>query len=858
MTAINHRISALKLGKILDVNHDPELAGILETNFAQANLEVISATNGAEGLRKASSEQPDVILLNADLTDLDNIEVCRQLKESPETCHIPIILIGEEGSENDKALKLLYAADSYIERPFNPGEIVSLVQTYLRRKGLTEDTDPQTGLPNEIPISREINRLIAENRSFVTIYLDIDKLKIINKVYGFTHGNTAIQLLADIAGEAIKRLGNKEDLVGHLGGDDFVIITTIHKAKTLCRRIITEFDRKKKSLYNQEDMQRYRIRREGLLEATEKHPFINLYAAVITNEDGAFHHFFEIIRAAYEQLNHLKSLPGSHSYYDIADNKMEPYIDIFSNTVHQEQRQDSKVMLGVLTWLTTLTGDIKNSILTTDTCLRQMELEQPEINSPKGRKILASAKQSVKRLVLIVEVLERLVTIEYPFISFVPDEVNLEEFVKWIAKQVSEQTEQQKISIDVQATDTEQLVVDGQSLAQSLLYLVKTAAETSVSGDQLHIGISEKNEESITLQITNPRHYINRRTLARLQRNLIEGVTPDAIETRLYPARLLVQGLGGKLNIISEKERGTVYTITIPRKWQSWMHELNALIFATSVSRKQARAELEKIQQLLGSLSIKVPAAFEDSLGILRSRVQELGILCNRSLYLAEDFSSRLEKQHERWIKQETDEIATSEALLTISHEIAQQMHTANIFFDIECAHRVAKNALTIANEFNMTPNELQLLHHATLLKDLGLALSSQHMVTRMIVPTIEEAIAVRARFRQVWKAVSMIPFLSKVLDIIIYRNERFDGTNGRFGAKGTSIPLEARIILVANVFDLLTSGQSPQVTLIPGLAIKKIIRDSGVCFDPDVVNAFLRAWKRKELIITDLAKEFI
>ena len=823
----------------------------MQINLVQANLEVISAKNGAEGLRKASSEKPDVILLDTDLPDLDNTEVCRQLKESPQTCHIPIILIGSEGQKNSKALKLANSADSYIAKPFDPKEVVSLVQTYLRRKERAAEIDSQTGLPNGTQISREITRLIEENKNFAAIYLDIDKLKIFNKTYGFAHGNTAIRLLADIAIEAVRRLGNPEDLVGHLGGDDFMVITTTRKAKTLCRRIIAEFDRRKRTLYPQEDFQKGYIERESQLSGKDKHPIMSLHAAVVTNEKSLFRHFFEVSKAASEQINRLKSFAGSHSYFDIADDNIEPDADISPKALPQKHRQDSKIMYGVLAWFSALTGDIKSPVMAMDDSLQQIESEQPENRSPRGLSILASARESVNRLIQIVGLLESLITTECPLVSSVPDEANLDGFISWIVKQVRGQTEQRGIAIDIQAAgSTEQLIVDGKSLAQSLLYLLRAMVEMSASGDRVQIGISEKHDEFITLQIANPNHYIGPRVLARLQRNLPEGVRRNAIGFKIYPAKLLVQGLGGSLSITSEKEHGTIIKIIIPRKWQSWIHELNALVFATSASRKQARAELENIRQLLCSSTRKVPAAFEDSLDRLRSRIQELGILCNRSLYLAEDFSSRLEKQQERWMQQEIEQISTSEAILTISREIAQRLHTTGYFFDVESTQRVAKNALAIANEFNMSQNDLKELHHAALLKDLGLALSAQHIVRQMVVPTIEEAIIIKACFSPMWKALSMIPFLSRALDIVLYRNEKYNGTDGRFGVKGVNIPLGTRIIAVAEAFDSMTSGLSPLVTLAPNLAVKKILSDSGICFDPDVVNAFLRTWRRKELFL--------
>jgi response regulator RpfG family c-di-GMP phosphodiesterase len=160
----------------------------------------------------------------------------------------------------------------------------------------------------------------------------------------------------------------------------------------------------------------------------------------------------------------------------------------------------------------------------------------------------------------------------------------------------------------------------------------------------------------------------------------------------------------------------------------------------------------------------------------------------------------------------------------------------------------VAKYALAIAKEFRLSESERQALHHAALLKDLGLVSSPHNMVGQMVVTTIEEAMAIRARFNILWKALSNIAFLSQTLVFVLYRYERYNGASASLGVRGDSIPLGSRILAVVDTFDYMTSGLSPQGTLTPRLAMQRIVDDSGLRFDPSVVNAFLRAWKRKEI----------
>jgi len=94
MTTNADKISTQLKKRVMTVDADPEMIQILEVNLAHANLKVIPAGNGAEALLKASTERPDIIILDAALPDVDSAEICQQLKESQQTSHIPIIIIG--------------------------------------------------------------------------------------------------------------------------------------------------------------------------------------------------------------------------------------------------------------------------------------------------------------------------------------------------------------------------------------------------------------------------------------------------------------------------------------------------------------------------------------------------------------------------------------------------------------------------------------------------------------------------------------------------------------------------------------------------------------------------------------------
>jgi diguanylate cyclase (GGDEF)-like protein len=853
MTAIKSRITTQKVGKVLAINSDPEVLRILEVNLTHANLEVISAQNGAEALRRIDTEKPDVIILDPDLPDVDGIELCRQLKESPSTSHISTIIINSRTRRKNRTVKTGNGARHCITKPFDPKEIVALIQAHLIQKERTKNINTLTGLPNYIQVRREITGLLERQKTFAAIYIVMDGLKAFNKAYGYAQGNCSIRLLAEIVSEEVQLSGNRDDLAGYLGGDKFIVVTIPEQARTLCRKIVNDFNRRIKTLYSDEHLKRGSITYVNQSGIEEKSPVISLRIAVVTDEKHIFHRYLEVNEAATEQLDSLRHSPGGRSYFNFQTNGVEPARRTDYRYLSSEHREELRAMHGVLAWLDLLVKELNQPITTIKDCLDSVETVQIENFTAKQGNSLKTIRESVGHLVRTIEGLAQLSKVEWLTAGAIFEEVNIGNLLEWITGQVKELAEQRSIEIVVEGVENiGPLMVDRRNLTQGLLYIIRNEIQSAPPGGKLHIHTAEMNSEFIIIKINNLNHYIPQRALATLLESQPEDNPQDTLRNELYPAKLLLQGLGGKLNIESERVKGTTYVAIVPKKWQSLIQEANALQAAIEISRNEARAELRKVRNILSPLIEQVPVEIKDSLEKLGSKVQELGILCNRALFLADDLNSRLETQQDRLLQHETEQLTTLEAMLTIAAEMARSIN-GNIF-NPGSARRVAKYALAIANEFGLSEGDRESLHHAAILKDLGLTLSTRDMVERMVAPTPKEAIAIKERFNLVWKVLTTIPFLSPALVFIQYHCERYDGAGNCFSAKGARIPLGARILAVADAFDAMTSGLSSQGTLTPKQALSKIADDSGHRFDPDVVNVLAWAWRRKELELVPIS----
>lgn len=119
--------------KLLLVEDDAALAELLSWNFKKADYDVIHTPDGEEALLLVKEHRPDVILLDWMIENLSGIEVCRQLRRSPDTANIPIIMLTARGEEEDKIRGLEIGADDYVTKPFSPKELIARVKAVLRR-----------------------------------------------------------------------------------------------------------------------------------------------------------------------------------------------------------------------------------------------------------------------------------------------------------------------------------------------------------------------------------------------------------------------------------------------------------------------------------------------------------------------------------------------------------------------------------------------------------------------------------------------------------------------------------------------------------------------------------------------------
>jgi len=297
--------------KILVIDDTVLMQKIIADILRSENYNVLVAGSGEEGLLKVAQEKPDLVILDISLPGIDGFEVCKILRDNESNNLMPIIMITSHGDEEDKLKGLELGADDYIVKPFNPRELLSRVRNTLKRIDRNRLANPLTGLHGNLEIQAELIRRLTKNEIFSLIYTDLDNFKAYNDIYGFACGDSVIKLTADIITDNVDLYGSGDDFLGHIGGDDFIIITTPECVDDICKAIISDFDRKILSMYTEKDRENGYIISADRNGDVHKYPIITISIAVISNEHRYFENHTKVAEAAAEVKMRAKAIPGS-------------------------------------------------------------------------------------------------------------------------------------------------------------------------------------------------------------------------------------------------------------------------------------------------------------------------------------------------------------------------------------------------------------------------------------------------------------------------------------------------------------------------------------------------------------------
>jgi GGDEF domain-containing protein len=254
---------------------------------------------------------PALIIIDADGQSAEGAALCHNLKADPYTAIVPVAFLSGTHSSSQVRDWFESGADEVLTPIIAPSEQRSRLGVLLQRTERNVAVHPSTRLPGTTEIEREIRQRLDTGEQFAVCYVDLDHFKEFNDRYSYYDGDRVIFILSRILRDVVKGLCPKGGFVGHIGGDDFIMILPLPMIHELCTEVLAVFDALIPYQYNEQD------RRAGYFFGKDRRghlhrvPLMTLSIGIVTNERRKFGHPAEVSELATEMKSYAKTLPGS-------------------------------------------------------------------------------------------------------------------------------------------------------------------------------------------------------------------------------------------------------------------------------------------------------------------------------------------------------------------------------------------------------------------------------------------------------------------------------------------------------------------------------------------------------------------
>jgi len=301
---------------VLVVDDDPDIVRFVQLNLTMEGLEVSTAPDGEAALAAIAERRPDLAIIDVMMPRLGGLDLAGRLRADPMTASMPIIMLTAKGTTADKVIGLGAGADDYLVKPFDIMELVARVRSTLRRNQEYREVSPLTGLPGNNRILREIRDRMRTGADYAVCHIDIDRFKSVNDVYGFGRGDEFISALARSLHRAVVHVGLPPAFIGHIGGDDFVVVCHPDQLRPMTERTVVDFETAADALYDQADSERgYILVQKRTSEVTPVN-LVTLSIGVALSTSRTYTDPREVVAMASELKTAAKTHNGSYVAVD--------------------------------------------------------------------------------------------------------------------------------------------------------------------------------------------------------------------------------------------------------------------------------------------------------------------------------------------------------------------------------------------------------------------------------------------------------------------------------------------------------------------------------------------------------------
>jgi DNA-binding response OmpR family regulator len=289
--------------KILIVEDDPQINRLMAIAVGKG-FNILQTYNGREAMEIIRKEKPDLIILDLMLPEKDGLDICNTVRHDPDLKNIKVIVVSALDATSHRLKSLERGADYYIKKPFDPYELRTLVNIFLRKKG--KRFDPLVDLPDEDRISVELENALQEDLQIFTISLN--NLKEYEKKFGEKEAMVVVRLLSQLLQDETKK-SLKNGFIGYLKNKQFIIAGKKDEVAQVLEGLKQEFEAVLPFIYQEKGYLPIESELTTLFE-TEKVPKLELLIKEIPKEEVLSKRKEILKEKTFEDI-------GSYSYEDL-------------------------------------------------------------------------------------------------------------------------------------------------------------------------------------------------------------------------------------------------------------------------------------------------------------------------------------------------------------------------------------------------------------------------------------------------------------------------------------------------------------------------------------------------------------
>jgi diguanylate cyclase (GGDEF)-like protein len=243
-------------GSILVVEDDFDISNMLKIYFSGQGYSVEVAPKGGDAITATRKHLPSLIVLDINLPDMSGYDVCRELRTTTRTRHIPIIFLTQKDERSDKIIGLELGADDYITKPFDIEELKLRIQNAIQQSKISQMINPTSGFPTGQLIESHLRELMRKSEEWSYIDVKISNFEPFKEVYGWQAGDEVIKATALLITDMLEQFGTTDDFAGHPGGDNFVLISHAKDSVPLINALSDRFTKEIQQHYSFIDRER--------------------------------------------------------------------------------------------------------------------------------------------------------------------------------------------------------------------------------------------------------------------------------------------------------------------------------------------------------------------------------------------------------------------------------------------------------------------------------------------------------------------------------------------------------------------------------------------------------------------------